>query len=147
MAARDDYTKRGETRADLEAAWQDRLADAQALLAAGRHAGAIADALYALEIRLKVMICKRLDVTHLPRAFEIHDLESLLLLAGLSRRVEKRSALKVKANWEKLKRWAEALNDLRYRPASNWTATQATDLLRYLTDPSEGVLTWLSKQR
>src|SRR5262249_14357700 len=61
------FTKLGGTLADLEVAWQDRLADAEALFAAGRNAGAIADAIYALEIRLKVAICKRLDVEQLPK--------------------------------------------------------------------------------
>jgi hypothetical protein len=90
MAGKQEFTKPGATRSDLEVAWQDRLADAQALFDAGRHAWAIATALYALEIRLKVLICKRLDVPDLPKAFETHDLDSLLLLAGLSKRIEKK---------------------------------------------------------
>ena len=147
MPARSEFTKQGETRADLEAAWQDRLAEAQSLHAAGHHAGAISDGLYALEIRLKVLICKKLDVTHLPKPFEIHDLDSLLLLAGLSQRIVRRGALKVKQNWDEIQKTAEALTSLRYRPARNWTAAQAADLLRRLTDPSEGVFSWLSKQR
>jgi hypothetical protein len=147
MPARGEFTKLGTTRTDLEAAWPARLAEAQSLHAAGHHAWAIATAVYALEIRLKVMICKKLDLEKLPRAFEIHDLDSLLLLAGLSQRIERRGALRVKFTWELIKREAEGLNDLRYGPASHWTAAQAADLLRALTDPTEGVLSWLSKQR
>jgi hypothetical protein len=65
------YTKLGSTVADLEAAWPDRLKDAEALLAAGRNGWAIATGLYALEIRLKVLIARRLDLEQLPRPFEI----------------------------------------------------------------------------
>ena len=60
--------------------WQDRLAEGKALLAASYHAWAMATGLFALEIRLKVLICKRLKIDKLPRAFEIHDLDGLLLL-------------------------------------------------------------------
>ena len=86
------FTKLGESLADLEAAWQDRLADAEALFAAGRNAGAIVTGLYALEIRLKVAVCKRLDLERLTKSFEIHDLPALLLLAGWSRRIDRKSA-------------------------------------------------------
>jgi hypothetical protein len=96
MPAKGEFTRAGAPRSELEAAWQDRLAEAQSLHAAGHHAGAIAAALYALEIRLKVLICKRLDLDALPTGFEIHDLDSLLLLTGLSQRIERRGALKVK---------------------------------------------------
>jgi hypothetical protein len=147
MAAKGEFTKLGAARADLEAAWQDRLAEAHALHTAGRHAWAIATALYALEIRLKVIICKRLDLDRLPRAFETHDLESLLLLAGLSRRIEKRSARKVKENWEKILPLAEVVNDIRYQPAAKWAPQEAADLFGRLNDPTAGVMSWLSKQR
>ena len=94
------FTKPGTELSFLEAAWQDRLADAEALFAAGRNAWAIATALYALEIRLKVLVCKKLDLSDLPRAFEVHDLDGLLLLAGLSRRIKRKGAVQVKQNWD-----------------------------------------------
>jgi hypothetical protein len=147
MPARGEFTRPGATRADLEAAWQDRLAEAQSLHAAGHHAGAIAAALYALEIRLKVLVCRKLDLDHLPKAFEIHDLDSLLLLAGLSRRMERRSARKVKGNWEEVLDLAGELNTIRYQPAIKWTGRHAADLLTQLTDAGNGVMSWLSRQR
>jgi hypothetical protein len=140
------FTKLGETRADLEAAWKDRLADAEILYKGGRNAWAIATALYALEIRLKVLICKHLDLQQLPQAFEIHDLDGLLLLAGLSRRLAGKKAAKVKANWDNIKAVAPKLNDIRYTPDANWPKAQATAFLRWLRDPPDGVLVWLSKQ-
>jgi hypothetical protein len=136
------FTKAGTTRDDLEAAWQDRLADAEAALA-----GAIAGALYALEIRLKVLVYKRLDLEYLPRAFEIHDLDSLLLLAGLSRRILRKGATEVKANWDEVLTQSQELNDLRYTADQNWSHAQADAVVRRIKDPPHGVLPWLSKQR
>jgi HEPN domain-containing protein len=141
------FTKPGAPLAELDAAWQAHLADAEALFAAKRYAWAIVSALYALEIRLKVLICKRLDLKELPRAFEIHDLDALLLLAGLSRRIESKRLRKVKRNGDDILSQAEELNEIRYKPEKNWTRAQAARLLQQLKDPSEGVLTWLSKQR
>jgi hypothetical protein len=140
-------TKPGVSRADLDAAWPDRLADAEAMLAAGRNASAIANALYALEIRLKVLVCKRLDLESLPRAFEIHDLDGLLLLAGLSRRILRKSATGVKKNWDEVLSQAQELNDLRYKADANWSHAQADALLQRIKDPPHGVFPWLSKQR
>ena len=92
------FAKLGSSVADLDTAWRDRLADAEALLAAGRNGWAIATGLYALEIRLKVLVCRRLDIDKLPKAFEVHDLSSLLLLAGLSQRILRKPARTVKTN-------------------------------------------------
>jgi hypothetical protein len=141
-----DYTKLETQLADLEAAWKDRLKDAEALLAAGRNGSAIAMAVYALEIRLKVFICRRLDVQQLPRAFETHDLDGLLLLAGLSNRIKRRNARKVKPNWDAITKVAERANELRYTPESNWTHAQASLLLKQLKHSSDGILPWLARQ-
>jgi len=141
------FTKLGDALVDLETAWQARLADAEALFAAGRNGGAIATGLYALEIRLKVAICKRLDLERLPKNFEIHDLQALLLLAGWSRRIDRKSARKVKAIWDAIVRQSEELNKLRYTGDKNWTHAQAATFLNQLKDPPNGVLPWLSAQR
>jgi hypothetical protein len=141
------FTKSGTSRADLEAAWPARLADAEAALAAGRNALAITSALYAVEIRLKVLVCKRLDLEYLPKAFEIHDLDSLLLLAGLSRRILRKSAAEARENWAAIVKQSEELNDLRYTADQNWSHAQADSLIRRIKDPPHGVLLWLSKHR
>lgn len=141
------FTRPGSPLKDLAAAWPDRLADAEALLAAGRHGWAIATGLYALEIRLKEMICRRLDLDALPKGFETHDLDSLLLLAGLSRRIKRRAARAVKENWDGIARLAGNLNDYRYKPSDRWSATQAVTFFRQLRDPPDGVLPWLRRTR
>lgn len=147
MAGELRITTPGANATDLDVAWRDRLADAEALLDAGRNAGAIATATYALEIRLKVLVCKKLDVLQLPRAFEMHDLNALLLLAGLSRRLERKTAGEVRANWEEIISQSGKLNDLRYLPDAKWTATQAAQFFRQLKSAPNGVLPWLSRQR
>jgi hypothetical protein len=124
----------------------DRLSDANALLAAGRSASSIASGLYALEMRLKVIICKRLDLMRLPKAFEIHDLEALLILTGLKKRLDDPGAEDVKMNWGNITAFGDSLNELRYLPDRNWHPTHAVTFLNWLEDPHAGVLTWLMKQ-
>jgi len=141
------FTKLGSSLAELDVAWQDRLKDAEALFVSGRHAWAIATGLYALEIRLKALIYRRLDLEQLPRAFETHELSSLLLLAGLSRRIERKPARGVKGNWDQILLMAPQLNDFRYKPDTNWDASRAQTFLAQLRDTPYGVLTWLNKVR
>ncbi|CAN5854077.1 hypothetical protein BH23PLA1_BH23PLA1_29210 [soil metagenome] len=147
--AGEKFTKYGATRADLEAAWQDRLSDANALYAANRSAAAIASGLYALEIFLKARICKKLDLESLPRPFEIHDLDGLLVLSGLHRRMNSKPNRKTSVfrHWSNLLTWAQQLNELRYSPDTRYSRAQARIFLDHLSDPKDGVLTWLSKQR
>ena len=145
--SREGFARLGQALADLEQAWQDRMADAEALLAAGRNALAIATGLYAVEIRLKTVICRRLDLEQLPRAFEVHDLLGLLTLAELSRRIERKPAKSVKENWDAVMNHVPRLNDFRYTPDAGWTAAQAREFFRQLRDPPHGVLVWLGKVR
>jgi len=116
----DKFTTLSAPVSDLEIAWQDRLKDADAALKAKRPAAAIANGLYALEIRLKVMICKTLRLTKLPRAFEIHDLASLMLLAGHSDDLE-HAGVQVKDNW------SEILGTLRAKQRATLRAESALE--------------------
>lgn len=150
MGLEDAITKESKARAtDLDIASHDRLADARALIAAGRSASAIAAGIYALEIRLKVLICRRLDLANLPRAFEFHDLDALLILTGLKQRLDRKAPKGVKLNWSNLTQFARGgkLSELRYSPESNWPLPQANTLLNWLDDPRSGVLSWLSRQK
>jgi hypothetical protein len=145
------FTVFGATLADIRAAYQDRLAEANELLLAGngRHGTAMALAIYAVEIYLKVRICERLDLDALPRAFQIHDLESLLVLSGLKRRMDALGKHPVESNWDDLISPPLRLlhiNDLRYRPNSIWTEADAVEVLTKIQDPVHGVLPWLSAQ-
>lgn len=129
---------------DLDVAWQDRLADAKALLTASRPAAAIAAGLYALEIRLKVIVCHRLDLDYLPTAVQFHHLGELLVLAGLSQQIEDPALDPVRSNWNQIRTFADQLDDLRYKPDSGWSMAQASALMTWLEDPAAGVLSWLS---
>lgn len=145
MAGDRSFTKPGADRVELEKAWKARLRDAEALLAAGRSAAAMAAGYYAVEILLKALICKRLDVDSLPRAFEIHDLESLLVLAGLSRKMKEKGSAKLQKNWESLSELGLFLNELRYSSDERWAAVDVGEFLDQLTSPKGGIIPWLSK--
>jgi hypothetical protein len=123
---------------------RERFLDAKALLAAGRPAASIATGLYALEIRLKVLVCKNLDVSALPTAIRFHDLGELLVLAGRSRKINDPSLVSVKYRWDKIREKSERLNEFRYLPDSNVSNSEAVTFLDRLEDPTDGVLTWLS---
>jgi hypothetical protein len=69
MAGEANFTKLRALVADLEVAASDRLLDAEALLASGRFASAIAMGVYSLEIHLKARICRKLNLPALPKPF------------------------------------------------------------------------------
>lgn len=135
------------TAEHLDTAWQDRLDDAAALDAGDRHGAAIAARLYALEIYLKVRICRRLRVPHPLKKLEIHDLEALLVFSGLSpAMLAQPETSVVLQHWDKIIDLSGRLNDLRYFPASRWTQQQSSQFAHWLEHPSEGVLPWLKTQ-
>ncbi len=104
-------------------------------------------ALYALEISLKAKICNRLDLTHLPKPFQIHELDELLILTGLSRKLEDPAAIRVKQHWDAIVTGqAQHVNDLRYLPSTHVSRGQAEAILQQLTGPTDGVLLWLASQ-
>ena len=97
---------------------------------------------------MKVLICRRLDLDRLPTAFEIHDLEGLLVLTGLRKRLFEPESDHVKTNWNSV---VESYKDhhvgkLRYGPDRDWNVEAARDLLDRLRDPTNGVLPWLLAQ-
>jgi hypothetical protein len=132
--ARDRFARFGDSATDLSAAAAERLDDALILPANNRFASAIAMGLYSLEISLKAKICSRL--THRPKPFEIHDFDELLLLAGLSRRLDDPAAMRGKSNWVAIVTGqAQHVNDLRYLPSTHVNGLQAQLLLQQLRDP------------
>jgi hypothetical protein len=146
MAGERSFASFGAKLNDLNAAWADRLKDAEALRQAGRYSTAITMGLYALEIRLKVRICQKLDLTSLPKPFEIHDLEGLLVVGGLKKSLSTKNARHVKANWTKLKETAKGLNELRYQSGLAKNQQESDDFFDQRIDPNEGVLPWISTQ-
>jgi hypothetical protein len=141
-------TKLGASIADLDQACQERLDDAKILLRGGRYAAAITHAIYALEIKLKVLICRRLDISRLPKVFEIHDLEALMLHTGLNTKLQRSKRLQaVATNWNELVDLSRKMDQIRYKPDPNqWNKQLAELVLHHLQDPHDGVLPWLSTQ-
>lgn len=135
---------------DLEKAVGERLDDANALFEAGRYASTIAMAFYALEIQLKVVICRRMDLKMLPRAFEIHDPEALMMLTGLSKKIGQVKRPRAVANhWNELTTVAKesVFESIRYIPTpALWDEEKARKVLLQVQDPSTGVIPWLSRQ-
>jgi hypothetical protein len=145
MAGGSTFSKPGAPVADLQLAAVDRLQDADALFAAGRYASAIAMGVYALEIHLKIRTCHRLNLVRLPKAFEIHELDGLLVLTGLQAARDAASQA-VQDNWQIVADMAILINDLRYQPSAKWTQSDAQAFLQSLRDPPDGVLPWLLAQ-
>jgi HEPN domain-containing protein len=148
MMADERLTKLGASIADLDQASQERLEDAEVLLRGGRYAAAITHAIYALEIKLKVLICRRLDTPKLYRVFEIHDLQVLMLYTGLDAKLRNlRRPRYVAKNWNELLELSKKMDQIRYKPDPNqWNQQLAEMVLHWLRDPPHGVLPWLSKQ-
>ncbi len=113
MAAGSKFATPGAPLIDLQAAAAERLLDAEVLFANGRFPTAIAMGVYSLEIHLKIRICQRLSLQKLPKAFEIHELDALLVLTGLQAALDSASRT-VQKNWEDIADLALKINDLRY---------------------------------
>ena len=72
-----------------------RLEDAELLLERQRYPGAIYLAGYALECLLKWAITERLECLYLPAELETHELDILLLQAGLGDSLRREGALRI----------------------------------------------------
>jgi hypothetical protein len=145
MPAVPRFSRLGAQTADLQVAAADRLHDAEVLFAAGCFASAIAMGIYSLEIHLKVLICRRLNLAALPKPFEIHELDSLLVLSGLQAALDS-APPDVKFNWDQAEAESLQINEMRYLPSGCRSRTDAEDFLRELRDPPFGVLPWLLAQ-
>ena len=136
------------SRADLEAAWLDREDEARVLAAAGHRAMAASLRCYALEVRIKAIICRHLNLDYLPRACKTHDLKELIIFTGLRPELYNPINARVLRSWDQLADFsAKYLNVLRYRPNLNYAVAEADLLDVALDDPQHGVLAWLSRPR
>ncbi|MGC8640963.1 MAG: hypothetical protein ACP5XB_13945 [Isosphaeraceae bacterium] len=124
------------------------MADANAPLAAGRHATAISTGIYAIEILLKAKICRLLALAQLPRIFGIHDLYGLATMAGLRQKLDDPvfKNTNVGQNWSRVLKYSQQLDEYRYKPDSRWSRQDAIDLLTSLQDQNKGVMPWIQKQ-
>ena len=78
----------------------ERLQDAECLIANGHIGGAYYIGGYAIELALKAIACKKLDIElfdkqevprHIAKSYMIHDLADLTILAGIAKDVQEAS--------------------------------------------------------
>jgi HEPN domain-containing protein len=133
-------------RSELQQLAEDRLLDAQALLAAGRWSAAYYLAGYAVECGLKACILayiERTGVIFTDRKFAdrcwTHSVEELVRLADLevARGIDVSANPALGRNWLIVKDWTE-LSRYQVTPQN-----QAQQLLGAIGDPTDGVLPWI----
>ncbi len=132
-------------RLDFQLLADLRVADAQALLAAGQFDGAYYLGGYAVECALKSCISSQIKEHDFPDKALVndsyqHNLERLLDISGVKKQFADRFAANTDfaANWGVIKDWTE---QTRYNHAA--AEVKARDFLNAISDPVNGVLTWL----
>ncbi len=118
-------------RSDLELILQARLADAESLYSLRRYDGANYMCGYAVEIALKLRICRTLNWVSFPKtsnefkslqSFRIHDLDVLLRLSGVEDEIKSRHF----REWSKVRQWNP---ELRYEPTGVITDSDAEEMI------------------
>jgi HEPN domain-containing protein len=135
------------TRAELRQLAEDRIADAAALLSAGRWSGAYYLAGYAVECALKACIAKLTNQDDFPRDRKFveecytHNLEKLLKSAGLKPTLDADAAANpiFASNWGAATDWEESS---RYEQK---TQAEAEKLYEVITNTTNGVLPWIRR--
>lgn len=130
---------------------QVRLDDAQALLDKNQYDGCCYLAGYCIELALKAVTCKLMErddffslaKPETARAFKIHNLKELIVLAGLWQKFEdlETSDPLIYANWSVILnniKWSE---QLRYE--IGLTKTQAINVVEAIAHPQNGILKWI----
>lgn len=120
-----------------------RVEEGEALLKAKKYSGAYYLAGYAIEFALKACIAKKTRRHDFPDKELVnksytHDLEKLLVLAGLRAALDADPAMLV--NWAVVKDWNE---EARYERN---TRADAQNLYNAITDPASGVLQWIKSR-
>jgi hypothetical protein len=135
-------------RVDLQHLADARVADAEALLQAGRWAAAYYLLGYAVECGLKACAARQFQQDVVPdktvvNHFYTHRLDQLLDISGVKEPLEARSRTEVqfRVNWNTVRDWNEAS---RYDHTT--TEAKARDMLVAVADANNGVLPWLKAQ-
>ncbi len=134
-------------RGDLQQLAEIRIEDAKVLLDAGRFAGAYYLSGYAIECALKSCITKQIREFDFPDKKLVseshsHDLTKLVRLSGVGHLHDAEVQVNpgFENNWLVVKDWSE---NSRYD--ATVAETVARDMYAAVTDPMDGVLTWLKK--
>jgi HEPN domain-containing protein len=133
-------------RGDLQMLGEERLADAQLLLANGRYGAAYYISGCAIECGLKACIAKRTQAEefydkNLAKNIFKHDLVELASYARFAAVVDqlKRSDPNLERNWAQVCQWSE---ESRYEAH---TPQEATQMIEAVADPAHGVLQCISQ--
>jgi HEPN domain-containing protein len=131
-------------RLQLHQLAEERVRDAEALLAAGQWSGSYYLAGYAVECGLKACIAKLTNEHDFPdkdratRSYT-HKIEDLVKVAGLAPQCDfdRKANLAFDINWLVAKDWEEKA---RYEI---WTESEARKLFLAVSDATDGVLPWI----
>jgi hypothetical protein len=116
---------------------QVRREDAAVLLKKERYAGAIYLAGYCVECLLKWAVTERAESLYLPAELEIHDLDRLLLAAGLAPALMKEGELRA-VFWALAESWGPELRYFAKAPERNEAKSLYENILK--------VYSWIAEQ-
>jgi len=119
---------------------RDRKEDFEALRKQGRWTASVYIGPYIVEARLKFKICDVLKLERLPAILKTHDLNALLIYAGLLD--ELKAMPKVFDNFAKINDVHENV-EWRYKVANPLHQATSDRLKEWLFNPNDGVITWL----
>ena len=135
------------TQDELKALASLRLQEAETLYNAGQYNGSVYLAGYAVELALKARICKVLGLSEYPDqgklkpVYAVHDLDQLLLLAGLKPELDSNNPI-LFHNWSTAVPWYPLW---RYAATGTYSQQDAIDMLDAIRDETNGVLQWIMK--
>ncbi len=126
-----------------------RLKEAEALHAAGLYDGCVYLCGYVVELALKAIVCRTLDVGSYPEdrlvkgLFKTHDFDTLILLAGMRTKLDaaRQADPSLNTSWNLVSGWSP---DKRYLIAQG--EQDASEFLDAIRSPQDGVFTWLRQR-
>lgn len=139
------------TRQDFQQISLVRLEDAKALFDKNQYDGCCYLAGYSIELALKAVTCHLMErddfftlaKPETARAFKIHNLKELIVLAGLWQKFEDLATIEpqIYDNWRVIVdgiKWSE---QLRYQ--IGFTQKDATEMVEAIDHPKNGILKWI----
>lgn len=106
---------------------------------------------YVVEFALKAIICKRLCLTEYPpssdeleRVFKTHHFDTLLVLSGLSNKINANAPSSLWNNWSELTKWRV---DMRYEPIGTYSKADVEEKIKALEERPYGLLTWIKRYK
>lgn len=140
-------TKALATASILKTLALERLQEAEYLIGNGHVGGAYYIGGYAIELALKAVVCKKLNIEifdkeevprHISKSFMIHDLSDLVILAGVANDLENAcmESYTFQVSWSRVSDWSE---QLRYELACQTEKAEVFILSLKI------VLKWLQK--